>query len=95
MDAGLEVEPPAVFVVTLEGMEAGEGPLTVLAFMRAETAAEAEAGAIVEVEGLGWSQVVVLRCGEVTDAAALPEDFRNAMATALKFGSGLIIYDPE
>jgi len=85
-----------VFVVTLEGVEAqGAPPLTVLAFVRAATAEAAEAGAAAELAGLGWSAVQVLRSGEVTDAAALPEDFRGAMQTALRFGCGLIIYDAD
>jgi hypothetical protein len=84
----------AVFVVTLEGVEAAGAPaLTVLAFMRAADEAEAERGATAELEALGWTGVQVLRSGEVTDAAALPEDFRAAMQTALKFGCGLVIYE--
>ena len=85
-----------VFVVTLEGVEAaGASPLTVLAFVRAATARAAEAGAVAELAGLGWSDVGALRSGEVTDAVALPEDFRGAMATARRFGCGLIIYDGD
>lgn len=83
-----------VSVVTLEGVEApGTPALTVLAFVRAATPAAAEAGALAELAALGWSNVRALRTGEVTDPGALPEDFRGAMETALRFGCGLIVYD--
>lgn len=87
-------EPIGVFVVTLEGVEAaGAPPLTVLAFVRAGEEAEAMAAAAAEVEALGWSQVRALRAGEIVDAAALPEDFRGALQTALTWGCGLIVYE--
>lgn len=88
----MDSEPVGVFVVTLEGIEANAA-LTVLAFVKAETAEAAEAAAADELQNLGWTDVRALRCGEVVDAAALPDDFRGAMATALRFGCGLIIYD--
>ena len=92
--AAMDAEPVGVWLVTLEGVEAVGGPvLTVLAFVRAETGAAAEAGAVAELAGLGWSQVAALRSGEVVDAAAVPEDFRQAMDEALRFGCGLIVYD--
>jgi len=93
MDARLgAVDTPNVFLVTLEGVEGGDA-LTVLAFVRAETGEAAEAAAAEELVGFGWSNVQALRHGEVVDAAALPPDFREAMDQALKFGSGLIIYE--
>jgi hypothetical protein len=93
MDARLgAVDTPRVFLVTLEGVE-GVDALTVLAFMRAETGEAAEAAAAAELVRFGWSDVRALRHGEVVDAAALPADFRAAMDQALKFGSGLIIYE--
>ena len=83
-----------VFVVTLQGVEAGgAAPLTVLAFVTADDEAAAEAIGVAEVEALGWGAVEALRTGAVTDEAALPDDFRDAMAVARKWGCGLIIYD--
>ena len=84
----------AVFVVTLEGVEAAGAPaLTVLAFVSAAADAQAEAAAVRELEGLGWRDVSALRSGEITDEAALPDDFRAALETARRYGCGLIIYD--
>ena len=83
-----------VFVVTLEGLEPGAAtPLTVLAFVRADDEAAAECGAIAELGHFGWTAIQALRCACVLDAAALPEDFRPTMATALRYGVALIIYD--
>lgn len=83
-----------VFVVTLQGLEPpGPQPLTVLAFVTADSTGAAEAVGAAEVAAMGWTEVAVLRTGEVTDAAALPRDFAGAMETARRFGCGLIIYD--
>lgn len=84
----------SVFVVTLEGVEtADEGPLTVLAFVVGADEAEAEAVAVREMGRDGFSQIQALRTGEITDPAALPDDFREAMANARRYGSWLIIYE--
>jgi hypothetical protein len=87
--------PAAIFVVTLEAVEgAGGGPrLTVLAFVPGTSGAEAEAAAAAELGSFGWSDIRTLRHGEVTDEAALPEDFRGAFANARRHGCGLIVYD--
>lgn len=83
-----------VFVVTLEGVEdAAEGPLTVLAFAVGGRNAEAEARAARELASDGFRQIQVLRSGEVTAPEALPEDFREALAKARRYGCWLIIYD--
>ncbi|WP_293678769.1 hypothetical protein [uncultured Phenylobacterium sp.] len=84
-----------VFVVTLEGLEPGAtSPLTVLAFVRADEEVDAERKAAAELEHFGWTEVRALRCACVLDAAALPEDFRETMEKALRYGVALIIYDP-
>ncbi|MDZ4371085.1 MAG: hypothetical protein U1C74_06660 [Phenylobacterium sp.] len=89
-----EAEPPRVFLITLEAIEAPGGPpLTVLAFARADDEAAAEAVAKAELEGFGWTDIRPLRTGELTDRSALPPDFRDAVANADRFGCGLIIYD--
>ena len=86
--------PADVFVVTLEAVEPGAaGPLTVLAFVRAADETAAERDAAVELARCGFVSSQALRTAHVIDAAALPEDFRSAMATALRYGCGLIIYD--
>jgi hypothetical protein len=86
--------PPAVFLVTLEGVEVPDGArLTVLAFARAETEEAAKAVATADLAEQGWTEVRVLRTGELVDFAALPEDFRGAVDIALRFGCALIIYD--
>ena len=91
----MDSAPIGVFLVTLEGLEAGasEGPLTVLAFVKAETAEAAEAAAAAELSAFEWTGVRALRSGEVVDAQALPDDFRAAFDTALRHGCGLIVYD--
>lgn len=84
----------SVFVVTLEALEDGRPPaLTILAFVKAPTEAEAQAIAVVEVGRDGFTDARVLRTAEVIDAAALPEDFGSAMANAQRYGCGLIVYD--
>ena len=83
-----------VFVVTLQALEAGAaGPLTVLAFARAPTDAEAEAVAAADLADQDWRDIRVLRTAEVIDPPALPEDFRSAYQTGLKWVCALIIYD--
>ncbi|WP_296595038.1 hypothetical protein [Phenylobacterium sp.] len=88
----MDAAPVGVFVVTLDAFEAGKG-LTVLAFVRAQEEAEAAEIAIRETLRDGFSQPKVLRMAEVIDAGAMPEDFRDAMAGALRYGSWLIAYD--
>jgi hypothetical protein len=87
-------EPPSVFLVTLEGVESPAGAvLTVLAFARADDEAAAMAAAAVELAALGWTGVRALRTGELIDWSALPDDFRAPVATALRHGCSLIIYE--
>jgi hypothetical protein len=85
---------PSVFLVTLAAVEdVGSAALTVLAFARADSEETAKAVAVEDLEGLGWTEIQVVRTGELVDFAALPEDFRGAVDTAVRFGCGLIIYD--
>ncbi|WP_374469244.1 hypothetical protein [Phenylobacterium sp.] len=84
----------SIFVVTLEGREPPDpARLTVLAFVEAPDEAAAEQGAHAALAERQWSDVRWLRTGEVTDEAAVPEDFSRAMASARRFGLGLIIYE--
>ena len=71
----------------------GTAPLTVLAFARADDEPAAEAVAVADLEGLGWSDIAVQRIGALVDWDALPDDFKGAVDTAVRFGCGLIIYD--
>jgi len=90
----MTADRPSVFLVTLEAVEvAGSAGLTVLAFACAETEGAARAVAIDDLQGLGWTGIRIVRTGELVDFAALPDDFRGAVDTALRFGCGLIIYD--
>ncbi len=90
----MTADRPSVFLVTLEAVEVvGSPPLTVLAFARAGTGDAARAVATEELGSLGWTDIKVVRTGELVDFDALPEDFRGAVDTAVRFGCGLIIYD--
>ncbi len=88
----MDAAPVGIFVVTLDAQEAGKG-LTILAFVRAQEESEASEIAVREALRDGFSQPTVLRAAEVIDAGAMPGDFREAMAGALRYGSWLIAYD--
>ncbi len=90
----MAAERPQVFLVTLQAVEAPGAPaLSVLAFARAHDENTARAVATADLEGLGWTDIAVARVGELVDWDALPDDFRSAVDTAVRFGCGLIIYD--
>ncbi|MBJ7410033.1 MAG: hypothetical protein JHD15_06655 [Phenylobacterium sp.] len=90
----MDETPVGVFVVTLEGVENGvPPPLTILAFAAVYDAAAAETVAVREAERDGFAQVRAVRTAEVIDAAAMPEDFRDALANARRYGSWLIVYE--
>jgi hypothetical protein len=90
----MTADRPRVFLVTLQAVEAPGAPaLTVLAFARADDEAAGQAVATTDLEGLGWTDIQVQRVGELVDWDALPDDFRSAVDTAVRFGCGLIIYD--
>lgn len=91
-----EADGLAIFVATLEGYEPGDAAkLTVLAFVAAQDEAGAEAAALAALAERGWTEVVSLRAGEVTDEAAVPADFATAMDSARRWGLGLIIYEQD
>lgn len=90
----MDETPVGVFVVTLEGVENGvPPPLTILAFVAVYDAARAEEIAVREAGRDGFTEVRALRAAEVIDAAAMPEDFREALANARRYGSWLIVYE--
>ena len=91
--------PPAVFVVTVravagpESADADGRAYAILAFVAAEAEPEAELAARQDLEAQGWVDIQIERIGEITDEAAVPEDFARAMQTARRWGCALIIYD--
>ena len=93
------MEPKGVFVLTVEAVA---GPANaepdgrrypILVFARGDSEAAAEAVAREGLADRGWDDVRVLRCGEVTDPGAVPEDLQGAMGRALKTGCALIVYE--
>lgn len=91
--------PGSIFVLT---MQAVAGPrnsepdgrrYTILAFAWGEDEAAASRTAFAGLDALGWDDGQALRCGEVTDEAAVPPDMQGAMARAREDGCALIVYD--
>ena len=94
-------EPIGVFVLTLR---ATAGPAnsqpdgrryTILAFAKGETEAAATDAAFNGLDALGWIEGEALRCGEIVDAGAVPEDLRSAMRKAETNGCALVVYDED
>lgn len=94
-------EPIGVFVLTLR---ATAGPAnsqpdgrryTILAFAKGETEAAATDAAFQGLDALGWIEGETLRCGEIVDAGAAPDDLRPAIYKARANGCALIVYDED
>jgi len=94
-------EPIGVFVVTLR---ATAGPAnsqpdgrryTILAFAKGDTEDAATDAAFNGLDALGWIEGETLRCGEIVDPGAVPEDLRPAMANARANGCALVVYDED
>lgn len=92
-------EPIGVFVLTVR---ATAGPAnsqpdgrryTILAFARGDTEEAATETACNGLEELGWIEHEILRCGEIVDAGAVPEDLRSALQNARDNGCALVVYD--
>lgn len=64
-----------------------------LVFARGEDEATAQTVAREGLDSLGWDEPEVLRCGEITDPAAVPEDLQGAMGRARANGCSVIVYD--
>ena len=100
----IEGEPPAsdpvgVHVLTVQAVA---GPRNaqpdgrrydLLVFARGVSADEAAQAAEAGLETLGWVERRVLRSGEITDPAAVPEDLAPAMRRASRNGCAVIVYD--
>jgi hypothetical protein len=88
-----------VFVVTIQAVAGPENVVPdgrrydLLVFARGEDEAAAAEVAARGLGALGWIEVDILRSGEVTDSAALPEDFRDNYRQATEFGCSVIVYD--
>jgi len=89
----------AVFVVSLRAVAGPENSqpdgrrYDLLVFARADSEAQAEAVALRGVGQLGWIEAHPLRCGEITDPDAIPEDLQDSFARALEGGCAVIVYD--
>ena len=91
--------PIGVFVLTVQ---ATAGPAnsqpdgrryTILAFARGDSETVATEAACNGLEALGWIDREILRCGEIVDAGAVPEDLRSALQNARANGCALVVYD--
>ncbi|MDB5425982.1 MAG: hypothetical protein JWQ29_3398 [Phenylobacterium sp.] len=95
----MDPEPSGVFVLTMQAVAGPENAqpdgrrYTILAFARGESEAAATKAAFQGLEARGWIEGEALRCGEIVDAAAVPEDLRPAMQNARQAGCALIVYD--
>jgi hypothetical protein len=94
-------EPIGVFVLTIR---ATAGPAnsqpdgrryTILAFAKGDSEAAATDAAFSGLDALGWIEVEALRCGEIVDAGAVPEDLRSALGNARAHGCALVVYDED
>ena len=94
-------EAIGVFVLTLR---ATAGPAnaqpdgrryTILAFAKGGTEEAATDAAFQGLDALGWIEGETLRCGEIVDAGAVPEDLRPAMRNAWANGCALVVYDED
>jgi hypothetical protein len=89
----------SVFVVTMRAIAGPQNstpdgrPYDILAFVRAETDAEAEAAACAGLTAGGWIEAYVQRTGEITNPDATPEDLRPAMERGERDGCALIVYE--
>ena len=66
---------------------------TILAFAHGADEAAATRVAFAGLEARGWDEAQALRCGEVTNEAAVPADLQSALARARRDGCALIVYE--
>jgi hypothetical protein len=94
-----DLEPSGVFVLTLRATAGPENSqpdgrrYTILAFAKGETEAAATGAASQGLAALGWIEAETLRCGEIVDPGAVPEDLRPAMHNAQANGCALVVYE--
>lgn len=94
-------EPSGVFVLT---MRAVAGPAnsqpdgrryTILVFAKGDSEATATEVAFTGLDALGWIDGEALRCGEIVNPGAVPEDLRSTLAKAHANGCALVVYDED
>lgn len=101
MAGGEGLTPISIFVLTLRAIAgpANSQPdgrrYTILAFARGETEAAATDEAFKGLDALGWIDGEALRCGEIVEPDAVPEDLRSAMQNAETHGCALVVYDED
>ncbi len=97
----MDSQPAGVFVLTLRAVAGPDNAqpdgrrYTILAFA---VGADEAAAAKIALEGLsvlGWIEAETLRCGEIIDEAAVPEDLCGPMARARRDGCALVVYDED
>jgi hypothetical protein len=92
-------EPIGVFVLTLRATAGPENSqpdgrrYTILAFAKGDTEEAATGVGLKGLDALGWIEPETLRCGEIVDPGAVPEDLRSAMQNAQANGCALVVYD--
>lgn len=92
-------EPIGVFVLTLQATAGPENSqpdgrrYTILAFAKGDTEAAATDAAFQGLDALGWIHPEALRCGEIVDPGAVPDDLQSPMRNARATGCALVVYD--
>jgi hypothetical protein len=95
----MDAQPIGVFVLSIRALagprnaEPDGRRYDLLVFARGETEPVAGAVAASGLAALGWDEPEILRCGEITDAGAVPEDLQGAVARAKAKGCSVIVYD--
>jgi hypothetical protein len=65
----------------------------ILAFARGADEDAALAAGRAGLSLLGWDEPEIVRTGEITDPAAVPDDLRGPMERAQRDGCALVVYD--
>ena len=63
--------------------------------MRGDDEATVTEGGVRGPRTLGWIDGEALRCGEIVDAGAVPDDLRGPMERAARDGCALVVYDED
>lgn len=90
---------PPVFVLTVQALAGPSNAVPdgrrydLLVFALGSDEAAAETAARGGLSALGWDEPAILRAGEITDEAAVPDDLRPALANARTRGCAIIVYD--
>jgi len=99
LNHAVDAEPAGIFVLTLLAVAGPDNSVpdgrryTILAFARGGDEAAATETAFTGLDSLGWIEVEALRCGEIADMGAVPEDLRGPLERARRDGCALVVYD--